>query len=191
MQSKYEGCNHLETGDAMQHVDSLHSETILDACVKEVPNAIQRTLANVLGGLYSSQEAGSIANQLHLICQQLQKNLTFLSAMWVLCSNRWCVCMFQENVENLAALQQNYGLAKGVNEKFSKLIAKNLSAPLSAGCYFSSDPGLKSFEHPLQKLKPVFHVYSQKQALGVAFEVDMFRKEKDVMHRVGSEVNWA
>ncbi|KAH7280499.1 hypothetical protein KP509_37G070600 [Ceratopteris richardii] len=65
-------------------------------------------------------------------------------------------------------------------------------APFPAGCYFSSNMGLKSYEHPLQKLKPVPRVDSHGQALGAAFKVDMAqRSQEPMMPRVGSEANWA
>lgn len=64
-------------------------------------------------------------------------------------------------------------------------------APFPPGCYFSSNMGLRSYEHPLQKLKPVPRVDSQGQALGATFKVDMTLKNKDTMPRVGSEANWA
>lgn len=74
---------------------------------------------------------------------------------------------------------------------FLCLDIKRLVALVNTGCYFSSNMGLRSYEHPLQKLKPVPRVDSQGQALGAAFKVDMSHKDKDIMHRVGSEANWA
>lgn len=67
-------------------------------------------------------------------------------------------------------------------------------APFPPGCYFSSNMGLQSYEHPLQQLKPVPRVDSQGQALGATFKVDMAHKDlrkQESMHRVGSESNWA
>ncbi|KAI5081236.1 hypothetical protein GOP47_0004419 [Adiantum capillus-veneris] len=215
---------------------------ILDAFVKEVPNAIQMTLGNVGGMAYTHHK------------QALLRPRSFAAIDGIF-------CMFQGNLENLTALRQEYGLAKNVNEVLliiqayktlrdrgpfpaDKVVAalvghfvfvlydtsnrvvfvaqdceckipfywgtaadKSLAfsdtpevlkagcgksfAPFPAGCYFSSNVGLKSYEHPLQKLKPVPRVDSQGQALGAAFKVDMSHKDKDVMHRVGSEANWA
>ena len=65
---------------------------------------------------------------------------------------------------------------------------------LATGCFFSSHNGLQSFEHPLQKLKPVPRIDSQGQALGSGFKVDMAHRDiarQESMHRVGSEANWA
>ncbi|KAH7438187.1 hypothetical protein KP509_04G004300 [Ceratopteris richardii] len=65
-------------------------------------------------------------------------------------------------------------------------------APFPPGCFFSSNMGLRSYEHPLQMLKPVPRVDSHGEALGAAFKVDMAHRSHDMaMPRVGSEANWA
>lgn len=43
------------------------------------------------------------------------------------------------------------------------------------GCYFSSDEGLRSFEHPLQEVKAIPQVDGQGQAYGSTFKVDVRR----------------
>ncbi|MCO5611497.1 hypothetical protein L7F22_065750 [Adiantum nelumboides] len=186
---------------------------ILDAFVKEVPNAHSNDSWRCgWDGLCSSQ-AGSVVTQ-------------------VLCSNRWCILhayktlrdwgpfpadkvvatlvgqfvfILYDTSNRIVFVAQDsegkvpfyWGTAADKSLAFSdtpevlKAGCGKSFAPFPSGCYFSSNVGLKSYEHPLQKLKPVPRVDSQGQALGAAFKVDVSHKEKDVMHRVGSEANWA
>lgn len=230
-------CNHKTIEDSRAS-----GVQILDTFVSTMPNAVQVTLSDVGGMVYTHHK------------QALLRPRSFAAVDGVF-------CLFQGNLENLTALRQEYGLAKSVNEVMlviqayktlrdrgpfpaDKVVAalngqfvfvlydtsnrtvfvaqdcegkipfywgtaadKSLAfsdtpellksgcgksfAPFPAGCYFSSNMGLRSYEHPLQKLKPVPRVDSQGQALGAAFKVDMSHKDKDIMHRVGSEANWA
>ncbi|MCO5567627.1 hypothetical protein L7F22_021321 [Adiantum nelumboides] len=52
---------------------------------------------------------------------------------------------------------------------------RNSSAIFPQGCYFSSDDGLRSCEHPLQEVNAVFQVVSQGQTYSSTFKVDMQR----------------
>lgn len=66
------------------------------------------------------------------------------------------------------------------------------SAPFPKGCYFTTSGGLRSFEHPLNELKPVPRVDSSGQVCGSTFKVDAeSRKETGGMPRVGSAANWS
>ncbi len=63
-------------------------------------------------------------------------------------------------------------------------------APFPKGCFFTTSGGLKSFEHPLNELKPVPRVDSSGEMCGVTFKVDVGSK-KEGMPRVGSAANWS
>lgn len=63
-------------------------------------------------------------------------------------------------------------------------------APFPAGCMFHSDGGLKSFEHPMNRLKAMPRVDSEGAMCGATFKVDTFTKINS-MPRVGSAANWA
>ncbi|KAJ4806151.1 aluminum induced protein with YGL and LRDR motifs [Rhynchospora pubera] len=63
-------------------------------------------------------------------------------------------------------------------------------APFPPGCMFHSEGGLKSFEHPMNKLKPMPRVDSEGMMCGANFKVDTFTKINS-MPRVGSATNWA
>ncbi|KAL6651784.1 hypothetical protein ACP70R_010709 [Stipagrostis hirtigluma subsp. patula] len=63
-------------------------------------------------------------------------------------------------------------------------------APFPVGCMFHSEGGLKSFEHPMNRLKPMPRVDSEGVMCGATFKVDTFTKINS-MPRVGSATNWA
>ncbi|KAJ7954830.1 stem-specific protein TSJT1-like [Quillaja saponaria] len=65
-------------------------------------------------------------------------------------------------------------------------------APFPKGCFFTTSGGLRSFEHPLNELKPVPRVDSSGQVCGATFKVDAeTKKETTGMPRVGSAANWS
>ncbi|TYI06162.1 hypothetical protein ES332_A10G138700v1 [Gossypium tomentosum] len=65
-------------------------------------------------------------------------------------------------------------------------------APFPKGCFFSSTGGLKSYEHPLNKLKAMPRVDSSGQVCGATFSVDVeTKKESTGMKKVGSAANWS
>ncbi|KAK6917530.1 protein of unknown function DUF3700 [Dillenia turbinata] len=63
-------------------------------------------------------------------------------------------------------------------------------APFPAGCMFHSEGGLKSFEHPMCKLKAMPRVDSEGAMCGANFKVDVYSRASS-MPRVGSSANWA
>jgi hypothetical protein len=63
-------------------------------------------------------------------------------------------------------------------------------APFPVGCMFHSEGGLKSFEHPMNRLKALPRVDSEGVMCGATFKVDAFTKINS-MPRVGSATNWA
>ncbi|GKV19675.1 hypothetical protein SLEP1_g29901 [Rubroshorea leprosula] len=65
-------------------------------------------------------------------------------------------------------------------------------APFPKGCFFTSSGGLRSYEHPLNELKPVPRVDSSGQVCGADFSVDVdAKKESSGMKKVGSAANWS
>ncbi|CAL9749187.1 unnamed protein product [Musa acuminata subsp. burmannicoides] len=62
-------------------------------------------------------------------------------------------------------------------------------APFPTGCMFHSDGGLRSFEHPLNRLKAMPRVDSEGVMCGASFKVDTFAKINS-MPRVGSAADW-
>lgn len=64
-------------------------------------------------------------------------------------------------------------------------------APFPAGCMFHSEGGLKSFEHPMNRLMAMPRVDSEGMMCGANFKVDAFAKVGASMPRVGSNANWA
>ncbi|ESQ47573.1 hypothetical protein EUTSA_v10021396mg [Eutrema salsugineum] len=64
-------------------------------------------------------------------------------------------------------------------------------APFPKGCFFTSSGGLRSYEHPMNELKPVPRVDSSGQVCGVTFKVDSEAKKEGAMPRVGSVQNWS
>lgn len=63
-------------------------------------------------------------------------------------------------------------------------------APFPRGCMFHSEGGLRSFEHPMNKMKAVPRIDSEGAMCGANFKVDDCCKISS-MPRVGSEVNWS
>lgn len=64
-------------------------------------------------------------------------------------------------------------------------------APFPKACFFTSSGGLRSFEHPMNELKPVPRVDSSGQVCGSTFKVDAETKKETGMPRVGSAANWS
>uniref|UniRef100_A0A2P2K034 Stem-specific protein TSJT1 n=1 Tax=Rhizophora mucronata TaxID=61149 RepID=A0A2P2K034_RHIMU len=64
-------------------------------------------------------------------------------------------------------------------------------APFPKGCFFTTSGGLRSFEHPLNELKPVPRVDSSGEVCGATFKVDAETKKETGMPRVGSSYNWS
>ena len=66
-------------------------------------------------------------------------------------------------------------------------------SPISfSGCFFTSSGGLRSFEHPLNEMKPVPRVDSSGHVCGATFSVDVeAKKESTGMKKVGSAANWS
>ncbi|OIW07717.1 hypothetical protein TanjilG_11844 [Lupinus angustifolius] len=76
-------------------------------------------------------------------------------------------------------------------EIISKSCGKSF-APFPKGCFFTTSGGLRSFEHPLNDLKPIPRVDSSGQVCGATFAVDAeSKKETTGMPRVGSAANWS
>ena len=62
----------------------------------------------------------------------------------------------------------------------------------SKGCFFTSSGGLRSYEHPLNEVKPVPRVDNSGQVCGVTFTADEESKRETIgMPRVGSAANWS
>jgi len=64
-------------------------------------------------------------------------------------------------------------------------------APFPKGCFFTTSGGLRSFEHPLNDMKPVPRVDSSGDVCGANFKVDEEAKKEGGMPRVGSSYNWS
>jgi len=62
-------------------------------------------------------------------------------------------------------------------------------APFPAGCMFHSEGGLRSFEHPMNKLKAMPRVDSEGVMCGATFRVDKYTRINS-MPRVGSAADW-
>ncbi|KAG9441009.1 hypothetical protein H6P81_016863 [Aristolochia fimbriata] len=62
-------------------------------------------------------------------------------------------------------------------------------APFPPGCMFHSAGGLKSFEHPMNRMKAMPRVDSEGVLCGANFKVDKYSKINS-MPRVGSQANW-
>ncbi|KAK1261129.1 Stem-specific protein TSJT1 [Acorus gramineus] len=62
-------------------------------------------------------------------------------------------------------------------------------APFPTGCMFHSDGGLRSYEHPMNKMKAMPRVDSEGIMCGANFKVDKFTRI-NTMPRVGSAANW-
>ncbi|KAK7243129.1 hypothetical protein RIF29_37915 [Crotalaria pallida] len=76
-------------------------------------------------------------------------------------------------------------------EILSKSCGKSF-APFPKGCFFTSSGGLRSYEHPLNKMKSIPRVDSSGEVYGATFAVDAdSKKETTGMPRVGSAANWS
>ncbi|KAJ3699976.1 hypothetical protein LUZ61_003681 [Rhynchospora tenuis] len=69
-------------------------------------------------------------------------------------------------------------------------------APFPKGCYFTTNGGLKSFEHPSKEMKAMPRVDSQGQVCGANYQVDTETKKETKkgtggMPRVGSAADWS
>ncbi|KAG6538047.1 stem-specific protein TSJT1-like [Zingiber officinale] len=62
-------------------------------------------------------------------------------------------------------------------------------APFPTGCMFHSEGGLRSFEHPLNKMKAMPRVDSEGVICGASFKVDTYSRINS-MPRVGSAADW-
>lgn len=62
-------------------------------------------------------------------------------------------------------------------------------APFPAGCMFHSERGLRSFEHPMYKMKAMPRVDSEGVVCGANFKVDLYSRMNS-MPRVGSAADW-
>ncbi|XP_054820872.1 stem-specific protein TSJT1-like [Prosopis cineraria] len=84
---------------------------------------------------------------------------------------------------NLVLSDEKETVIKGCGKSF---------APFPKGCFFTSSGGLRSFEHPLNELRPVPRVDSSGEVCGATFNVDPdAKKESPSMPRVGSAANWS
>jgi hypothetical protein len=63
-------------------------------------------------------------------------------------------------------------------------------APFPKGCFFHSDGGLMSFEHPMNKMKAMPRIDSEGAMCGANFNVDKFTRVNSIPRR-GSEANWS
>ncbi|URD90064.1 hypothetical protein MUK42_27055 [Musa troglodytarum] len=63
-------------------------------------------------------------------------------------------------------------------------------APFPTGCMFHSEGGLRSFEHPMNRMKAMPRVDSEGAMCGASFMVDAASKIAAIP-RVGSAANWA
>ncbi|KAL5701425.1 hypothetical protein ACHQM5_026761 [Ranunculus cassubicifolius] len=64
-------------------------------------------------------------------------------------------------------------------------------APFPKGCFFTTSGGLRSFEHPMNEMKPMPRVDSSGQVCGSTFKVDTETKKDANIPRVGSAANWS
>ncbi|BFG29275.1 stem-specific protein TSJT1 [Prunus yedoensis var. nudiflora] len=62
-------------------------------------------------------------------------------------------------------------------------------APFPKGCLFHSEGGLMSFEHPMNKMKPMPRIDSEGAMCGATFNVDKYTRVNSIP-RVGSEADW-
>lgn len=62
-------------------------------------------------------------------------------------------------------------------------------APFPTGCMFHSEGGLKSFEHPMNRMKAMPRVDSEGVMCGANFKVDYYSRINS-MPRVGSNTDW-
>ncbi|KAL5727042.1 hypothetical protein ACHQM5_000278 [Ranunculus cassubicifolius] len=64
-------------------------------------------------------------------------------------------------------------------------------APFPKGCFFTTSGGLRSFEHPMNEMKPMPRVDRSGQVCGSTFKVDTETKKEENIPRVGSAANWS
>jgi len=60
---------------------------------------------------------------------------------------------------------------------------------VAIGCMFHSEGGLRSFEHPMNKMKAMPRVDSEGVICGATFRVDKYSRINS-MPRVGSAADW-
>ncbi|KAK4800002.1 hypothetical protein SAY86_025367 [Trapa natans] len=84
---------------------------------------------------------------------------------------------------NLVLSDDMQAVKKGCGKSF---------APFPKGCFFTTSGGLRSYEYPLNELKPIPRVDSSGEVCGSNFKVDSeSKKETSGMPRVGSAANWS
>ncbi|TVU44622.1 hypothetical protein EJB05_04068 [Eragrostis curvula] len=64
-------------------------------------------------------------------------------------------------------------------------------APFPRGFFFSTSGGLRSYEHPLNEVKPVPRVDSKGEVCGITYTVDVNAKKDTSIPRVGSAADWS
>lgn len=65
------------------------------------------------------------------------------------------------------------------------------SAPFPKGFFFTTSGGLKSYEHPMNEVKPVPRVDSKGEVCGTTYTVDAKAKKDASIPRVGSAADWS
>ncbi|KAF8659294.1 hypothetical protein HU200_006907 [Digitaria exilis] len=65
------------------------------------------------------------------------------------------------------------------------------SAPFPKGFFFTTFGGLRSYEHPLNEVKPVPRVDSKGEVCGTTYTVDANAKKDTSIPRVGSAADWS
>ncbi|EMS64114.1 hypothetical protein TRIUR3_04424 [Triticum urartu] len=140
-----------------------------------------------------------------LACVAAQpRNLAAAGYQRMFCGLDDIYCVFMGTLDNLSALMRHTDggvpLHWGVAADGSVVICDDRGvakagcgrsyAPFPPGCMFHSEGGLKSFEHPMNRLKAFPRVDSEGVMCGANFKVDAFTKINS-MPRVGSATNWA
>lgn len=65
------------------------------------------------------------------------------------------------------------------------------SAPFPKGFFFTTSGGLRSYEHPMNEVKPVPRVDSNGEVCGMTYTVDAKAKKDASIPRVGSAADWS
>ncbi|KAJ1293221.1 hypothetical protein BS78_01G051500 [Paspalum vaginatum] len=65
------------------------------------------------------------------------------------------------------------------------------SAPFPKGFFFTTSGGLRSYEHPMNEVKPVPRVDSKGEVCGTTYTVDEKAKKDASIPRVGSAADWS